>query len=84
MRRMWLYLDDELWTVLRIRARKERTTVSHLLREAARDRYLGGLEERGEAMQAVVGIRQGRAGPWASSADIRRLRRGSRIDSLHK
>ena len=84
MRRIWVYLDAELWTVLRIRARNEKTTISHLLREDARDRYLGGLEERREAMQAVVGIRQGRAGPLASSRDIRRLRRGSRIDSLHK
>lgn len=54
MRRRQLFLDDDLWNVLRARAREEGTTVSDLVRQAVRERYLGKLEERREAMQALV------------------------------
>ena len=58
MRRINLYLDDKLWNALRTRARSEGTTVSDLARQAARERYLGKLDERRKAMQALVGIRR--------------------------
>ncbi len=84
MRRTQLYLDDDLWNVLRTRARKEGTTVSDLVRQAARERYLGKLEERREAMQALVGIRKGRSELSDSVEYVRRLRRGSRVERLAK
>jgi Ribbon-helix-helix protein, copG family len=84
MRRTQLYLDDDLWNVLRTRARKEGTTVSDLVRRAARERYLGKLEERREAMQALVGIRKDRSELSDSVAYVRRLRRGSRVERLGK
>jgi len=84
MRRTQLYLDDDLWNVLRTRARKEGTTVSDLVRQAARERYLGKLEERREAMQALVGIRKDRSELSDSVAYVRRLRRGSRVERLGK
>jgi hypothetical protein len=43
------------------RARSQRTTVSDLVRQAARERYLPKLDERRAAMQAFVGIRKERA-----------------------
>jgi len=84
MRRTQLYLDDDLWNALRTRARKEGTTVSDLVRQAARERYLGKLEERREAMQGFVGIRDDRSEFSDSVRYVRRLRHGSRVERLGK
>jgi hypothetical protein len=82
MRRTQLYLDDQLWGALHARARKEKTTVSELVRQAVRERYLGSLEKRKTAMQRFIGIRGVSAGDADVSAEVRRLRRGSRLDRL--
>ena len=82
MRRTQLYLDDDLWNALHARARTQGTTVSDLVRRAARERYLGTLDGRREAMQAFVGIRKDRVEP--ADFDVRSLRRGSRIERLGK
>lgn len=80
MRRTQLYLDDDLWNALHIRARLTKTTVSELVREAVRERYLGNLEKRKKAMQEFVGIRKD--GPEAIDATeyVRELRRDNRIE----
>jgi Ribbon-helix-helix protein, copG family len=82
MRRTQLYLDDDLWNALHARARSQRTTVSHLVRQAARERYLGKMDERKEAMQAFVGIRKDPSEVSDSVKYVRSLRRGSRIGRL--
>jgi len=79
MRRTQLFLDDDLWDVLRARAREEGTTVSDLVRQAARERYLGKLEERRQAMQALAGIRKDRSELSDSVEYVRRLRNGRRV-----
>lgn len=79
MRRTQLYLDDDLWNALRTRARNEGTTVSELVRQAVRERFLGKLEERREAMQGLVGIRKDRSDLSASVGYVRRLRHGRRV-----
>ena len=84
MRRTQLYLDDDLWNALRTRARKEGTTVSDLVRQAARERYLGKLEERRVAMQALVGVRKDRSELSDSLEYVRRLRHGKRVERLGK
>jgi predicted DNA-binding protein len=82
VRRTQLYLDDELWKTLHARARRQETTVSALVREAVRERYIGKREERVKAMQALVGIRK--QAPEAPDAIeiVRRLRGGQRLDRL--
>jgi predicted DNA-binding ribbon-helix-helix protein len=82
MRRTQLFLDDPLWEALHARARSEKTTISELVRQAARERYLGSQETRMAAMQSFVGIRKSRARTANSSEEIRELRRGSRLDRL--
>ena len=82
MRRTQLYLDEPLWNALHTRARSEKTTISELVRQAVRDRYLGDLEERRKAMERFVGIRKEPSKPSDAAAYVRRLRRGSRIDRL--
>ncbi|MGB8889627.1 MAG: ribbon-helix-helix protein, CopG family [Candidatus Korobacteraceae bacterium] len=82
MRRTQLYLDDDLWQALHARARGERTTISELVRQAARERYLGKIDERRTAMQALVGIRKNRSELRNSSDYVRSLRRGDRSERL--
>jgi hypothetical protein len=77
-----MYLDDDLWTALHTRARSLGTTVSELVRQAVRERYLGKLDERREVMQAFVGIRKDRADMGDSSEYVASIRRGSRIERL--
>jgi Arc/MetJ family transcription regulator len=84
MRRTQLYLDDHLWNALHTRARSRKTTVSELVREAVRERYLGSREERMKAMQEFVGIRRGPSTQVDSVEYVRSLRRGGRLDRLHK
>lgn len=80
VRRTQLYLDDQLWTALHARARSTGTTISALVRTAARERYLRTFEERRDAMQAFVGIRGSRQELDDSEAYIRSLRRGDRLE----
>jgi hypothetical protein len=85
VRRTQLYLDDDLWNALHTRARREGTTISALVREAARERYLGNLDERREAMLAFVGIRKHRKDlPDSTEEYVRGLRRDTRIERLGK
>jgi hypothetical protein len=82
VRRTQLYLDDQLWSVLHVQARSQGTTVSELVREAVRDRYLGNLDERKVAMQGIVGIRKGRAEKLDAVEQVRALRKGHRLERL--
>jgi hypothetical protein len=85
MRRTQLYLDDDLWNTLHTRARSEGTTISALVRQAARERYLGNLDERREAMEAIVGIWKDRTDlPDSTEEYVRSLRRDTRIERLEK
>jgi hypothetical protein len=82
MRRTQLFLDDQLWGALHARARSEKTTISELVRQAARERYLGRQDARMSAMQGFVGIRKSRTRAADSSEEVRELRRGSRLGRL--
>jgi hypothetical protein len=82
VKRTQLYLDDDLWNALHAQARREKTTISDLVRQAARERYLGGLEERSHAMQAVIGMWRNRP-EFADSVEyIRKLRQDDRLERL--
>ena len=82
MRRTQLYLDDHLWDTLHARARSQKTSISELVRQAVRDRYLGKREEREKAMQDLVGIRKGRSESVDSVEYVQSLRRSSRWERL--
>jgi metal-responsive CopG/Arc/MetJ family transcriptional regulator len=84
MRRTQLYLDDHLWNALHARARSRKTTVSELVREAVRERYLGRRDEQMKAMQEFVGVRKERSEPLDAVEYVRSLRQGDRLDRLHK
>src|SRR5258708_2540823 len=80
VRRTQLYLDDQLWSALHARARTQMTTVSELVRQAVRERYLGSREQCMKAMQDFVGTRKTPPSALAAVEEVRSLRRGSRID----
>jgi metal-responsive CopG/Arc/MetJ family transcriptional regulator len=84
MRRTQVYLDDHLWDALHARARHQKTTISELVREAVRERYLGCREQQMKAMQKFVGIRKKRSESLDAVENVRRLRRGDRLERLHK
>ncbi|HEV2447486.1 MAG TPA: CopG family transcriptional regulator [Candidatus Sulfopaludibacter sp.] len=84
MRRTQLYLDDHLWDALQTRARSRKTTISALVRDAVRERYLGGQEERMKAMREFIGIRKESGASIDAVEYVRRMRRGERLDRLHQ
>ena len=59
MRQIQLYLEDELWNALRLRARNEGRTIPELIRVAVRERYFGTPDARKIAMQRLVGGQEG-------------------------
>lgn len=84
MRRTQLYLDDHLWSALHALARSQRTTISELVRQAARERYLGKQDERRKAMQEFVGIRGEGSETFDAVEEVQSLRRGKRLEQLHQ
>jgi hypothetical protein len=82
MRRTQLYIDDELWGTLRIRAQQAGTSISHLVRQAVREQYLSGPARRQESMRAFAGIWKDRTDLADSEAYLRALRKGSRLKRL--
>jgi hypothetical protein len=74
-----LYLDDDLWGALHVRARSQKTTVSELVRVAVRERYLGSHSRRMKAMEAFVGIRKNDSEAPGAVETVRSLRRGARL-----
>jgi Arc/MetJ family transcription regulator len=83
MRRTQLYIDDDLWGTLRIRAQAAGTSVSDLVRQAVREKYSTGLAGRQQAMRAFAGIWKDRSDLADPEAYLRRLRKGSRMKRLH-
>jgi ribbon-helix-helix CopG family protein len=79
-----LYLDEDLWNALHARARSRKTTISELVREAVRERYLGRRDERIKAMREFIGIRKRRPETMDAVAYVRSLRSGGRLDRLNK
>jgi len=82
MRRTQLYLDDDLWSRLHAQAHLERTTVSELVRKAARERYMNNAEQRRADMMASVGIWKDRADIPDAEIYVRNLRKGTRLKRL--
>jgi hypothetical protein len=82
MKRTQLYLHEDIWKVLHIRSRQQRTTVSELVRQAVREKYGSSPTGRRQAMQAVVGLWKNRKDLLDSETFVRRLRKGKRLGRL--
>jgi hypothetical protein len=75
-------LEENLWEALQIQSRQSGSTMSELVREAVRDRYLGSAGRRQEVFRAFVGSRKDRAEFAETEKYVRNLRRGSRLDRI--
>jgi len=82
VRRTQLYLDDDLWKTLHAKALLEGATISELVRVAVRERYMGSISDRHDAMLGVVGLWKDRADLEDSSSFIRNLRDDDRPERL--
>lgn len=82
VRRTQLYLDEDLWKALHARARREGTTVSELVRQAARDRYMRHRDRRRAALMGIVGLWKDRTDLPDTESYVRDLRKGTRLDRL--
>lgn len=79
MKRTQLYLDEDIWKALHIQSRQRRTSISNLVRQAIRDRYVSSRGDRTKAMQALVGMWRDRDEIRDSEKHVRRLRKGKRL-----
>ena len=82
MKRTQLYLDEDMWQALHTKAAIEKTTVSDLVRTAARERYLEDSDKRREALMGIVGIWKDRTDLPDTETYVRNLRKGSRLKRL--
>ena len=82
MKRTQLYLDEDLWSTLHSRAHQEGTTVSDLVRRAARDRYMSDPAQRQADMMAAVGLWKDRTDLPDTETYVRNLRKGTRLKRL--
>ena len=81
MRRIEVYLDDDLWNALHLQASIQGASVSELVRQALRKEYMN-FEERRRAMLAIIDIRKDRDDISDSTEYVRKLRRDRRISRL--
>jgi hypothetical protein len=82
MKRTQLYLNDDVWKALHIQSKQQGISISELVRQAVREKYLNSAESRTEAMEALVGLRKDRKGLPDTDTYIRRLRTGKRLRTL--
>jgi metal-responsive CopG/Arc/MetJ family transcriptional regulator len=74
VRRMSVYLEDDLWAALEALSQESGMSVSALVRQAVRERYGIDRVKRQKAMQAFVGIRKDRTDIGDPETYIRRIR----------
>ncbi|HEY6385273.1 MAG TPA: CopG family transcriptional regulator [Candidatus Acidoferrum sp.] len=79
MKRTQLYLNEDIWKALHIRARQRKTSISELVRQAVREKYGRSAADRREAMKALVGMCRDREDLPNSEQYVRRLRKGKRL-----
>lgn len=84
MRRTQLYLEDDLWKTLHILARQSRSTVSELVRNALREKYLDDAGKRKEALLSAVGLWKDRTDLPDTQTYVRNLRKGNRLNRILK
>jgi hypothetical protein len=75
MKRTQLYLDEDLWSALHEHALREKTSISDLVRKAARERYMYTPEQRRADMMAAEDLSD-------SETYVRNLRKGTRLKRL--
>lgn len=68
--------------MLHVRARQEGTSISELVRQAVRARYVHTRVGRKQAMGALVGLWKNRKDLADSESYVRKLRKGNRLKRI--
>ncbi len=79
MKRTQLYLEENVWRLLEIRARQSNCSVSALVREAVREKYLNQTANRAQILESMIGLWKNRRDIKDSTAYVRKLRKGGRM-----
>lgn len=79
MRRVQFYLEDDAWKALHIRARQSGTSVSELVRQAVREKFLSASANRKSAMEALIGIWKDREDLPDTETYVRQMRKRTRL-----
>ncbi len=75
-----MYLEEQLWNRLHLLAKQSGTTLSELVRQAVRDKYLLTPLNRKQALRDAAGLWRDREDLQRTGAYIRRLRKGGRLE----
>ena len=78
VRRTQLCLEDSLWKKPHILARQNGVSLSELVRQAVRERFLKGAANRKGALCGAIGLWKDRTN-LTSAACVRSLRKGDRL-----
>ncbi len=84
MTRTQIYLDADLLKVLKTIAKRRRSTVSDLVRDALREKYLEHRPDRAQILLSAVGAWGDRKDLGDSTAHVRGLRKGTRAGRLSR
>ena len=84
MRRTQLYLEDSAWSALRTLARTSGSTVSELVRQAVREKYLGAGPSRGQIFESVIDLWKDRDDLPDTETYIRNIRKDTRWKRLRR
>jgi hypothetical protein len=77
-------MEDDVWKVLQIKAKQSKTTISELVRQAVREKYLEKKAERKEAMLSMVGLWKDRTDLPDTETYVRSLRTDDRLKRIFK
>ena len=80
MRRTQLYLEEPLWNRLHLLAKQSGATLSELVRQALRDKYMLAPVNRKKALRDAAGLWRDREDLRRTETYIRRLRKGGRLE----
>lgn len=82
MKRTQLYLEEEVWKLLAILAQQSKSSISDLVRQALREKYLNHAVHRARVFQSVVGLWKDREDMRGSTRYVRNLRKGNRLKRI--
>lgn len=76
---MQVNLEDDLWNTLHNLARQSHSTVSELVRQALREKYLDDTARRKQALLSAVGLWRNRTDLPTTKRYVRALRKDDRL-----
>ena len=84
MKRIQLYIEEDVWKALELRSRQTGLSILELVRQAVRERYVGDREKRKQALLGIVGMWRDRNDLPDTETYVRQLRRDSRWSRLRQ